>query len=73
MPQTVDLKEVIEANPKVDPEQLAESQKLSDAMRGLGKRERGDRLALPFARRRAKIVDDLESDPRFVRLCDLKR
>jgi len=72
MPQPIDFEELMRKNPHLDPAQLAEQRKLAEALRHFGRRRRRDRLALPFAGRRARIVDDLDSDPRVTRLCDLK-
>lgn len=71
MPQPIDLEEIIKTNPKVDSEQLAESMELSKRLRDLGFQQA--RPALPFTGRRARIMDDLDSDPRVTRLCDLRR
>lgn len=73
MPQPIDLEHIIKRNPNLDPGQLAEQRKPAEALRRFGIQRRRDRLALPFSGRRARIMDDLDSDPRVTRLCDLSK
>lgn len=68
MPQKIDLKEIARTNPAIDLKKLEDARALRRALilNGL----HGRRAQNAFTNRdvRAKIVDDLENDPRLVRL-----
>jgi hypothetical protein len=68
MPHPIDLKEIADRNPKVDLDRLAEGRKLLELLRRAGVRGAGYRAATSRAQRRARVLDDLASDPRVVRL-----
>jgi len=68
MPHPIDLKEIADKNPKVDLDRLAEGRKLLEVVRHARVRGAGCQSATPPARRRARVLDDLASDPRVVRL-----
>jgi hypothetical protein len=69
MPQKIDLAEILKNNPHVDPERLNAGLKLAEELR---RSRSGSKRARPFVRRRVRIVDDLQSDPRLVRLSSLR-
>lgn len=69
MPKIVDLKEIAEKNPNLDLSVLEEWRKLQESLpEGEEISRRGHSEGLPFKGRRARIVDDADSDPRLIRL-----
>ncbi len=66
MPKPIDI-DMLKKNPQIDLGKLEESQKLRDNIRQ-GGGTRGPRAAPVFNRRRARVIDDLASDTRLVRL-----
>lgn len=68
MLQKLDLDEIAKVNPTLDLEQLAEWRRFRESLPASGQRRKPLRSAPPFQGRRARIVDDAESDPRLVRL-----
>lgn len=73
MPEQVDLKELLRKNPKVDVDELTRGLQMGQDLRRTGVRGRQNRFSFPFTRRRAKLLDDLDSDPRVTRLASLNR
>jgi hypothetical protein len=73
MPEPIDLKELLKKNPKVDAEELSKGLKLGEDLRRARMRGRQNRFPYPFIRRRAIVLDDLDSDPRVTRLSSLNR
>ena len=70
MPHKIDLTELLKNNPAVDVEELNRGLKLAEELRrvrpvGIGRRS-------GVARRRVRIIDDLQSDPRVTRLSSLR-
>lgn len=68
MPRRIDLLDIADKNPRVNLKELDEGRKLRENLRRTNPRGANQRLAFPFHRRRARIVDDVNSDPRVVRL-----
>jgi hypothetical protein len=64
MPKQINFDELSKANPKVNLDQLAEGRQLLSDIRGSGVRRARRESEVPFGRKRARIVDDLASDPR---------
>lgn len=68
MPPKIDLKKIAKRNPNLDLQSLEEWRKLRRRLikNGLqGKRSAG---RSPYQGKRARIIDDLDSDPRLVKL-----
>ena len=66
MPKTIDI-EMLKKNPLIDLGKLEESQKLrEEILRGGG--VRGPRISPTPGRKRVRIIDDLSSDTRLVKL-----
>lgn len=67
MTNRLDLKEILEKHPNIDAAQLQKTIDLFEELRrrGIGQQSK---LCAPFGRRRARLVDDLENDPRTLRL-----
>lgn len=72
MPQKIDLEELIKNNRNVDPVRLAEGFKLAEELRR-SRGVQGSRRSRPFTRRRVRIIDDLQSDPRLTQLSSLRQ
>ena len=70
MPQQINLAELLSNNPKVDPERLNAGLKLAEELR---KSRSGKKRARPLVRRRVRIIDDLQSDPRLTQLSSLRQ
>ena len=70
MPQKIDLEKIIKNNPSIDPELLNAGLKLAEELRRF---RFGNKRSRPLVRRRVRIVDDLESDPRLTQLSSLRR
>lgn len=70
MPPKIDLAEVLKNNSDVDPELLNAGLKLAEELR---RSRSGSKRARPFVRRRVRIVDDLQSDPRLIQLSSLRK
>lgn len=68
MPETIEINELAKRNPKIDLKQLEESQKLNEDLQRLGIDRSEIRHRADSPRRRARIMDDINSDPRVVRL-----
>lgn len=68
MPKRIDLDEIVEKNPHVDPEKLRESMELLEELRNRGVYERGYQLVPPFSGRRIQVIDNSAEDPRTVHL-----
>lgn len=68
MPRRIDIADIADKNPRVDLKELDEGRTLRENLRRTNLRGAKQRLAFPFHRRRARIVDDVASDPRVVRL-----
>jgi hypothetical protein len=77
MPKKIELAEIMEKNPQVDPEQLRESMELLEELRSRGVSERGYQLVPPFSGRRVQTLDNSSrvqtpdngsDDPRTVHL-----
>jgi hypothetical protein len=66
MPKPIDI-DMLKKNARVDLDKLTESQKLRDSMRQAGG-VRGPKSTPVFRRRRVRVIDDLSSDVRLVRL-----
>jgi len=66
MPKPIDI-DMLKKNPRVDLGKLEESQKLRDSIQQSGG-TRGPKCAPTLNRRRARIIDDLSSDARLVKL-----
>lgn len=73
MPQKLDLAELLKSNPNVDFERLMEGLKLAEELRQSRSNAPGRRRTHPIARRRVRIIDDLESDPRLTQLSSLRK
>jgi len=73
MPRQIDLVDIADKNPRVDLTKLEEGRTLRENLRRTNLRGANQRLAFPFHRRRARIVDDVSSDPRVVRLRKSKK
>ena len=70
MPQKIDLEELLKKNPNVDPERLNAGIKLAEELR---RSRSGIKRFHPLVRRRARIMDDLQSDPRLTQLSSLRQ
>jgi hypothetical protein len=70
MPQKINLAELLKNNPNVDPELLKVGLKLAEELR---QHRSSSKRARPFVRRRVKIIDDLQSDPRLTQLSSLRQ
>jgi len=68
MPKKIELAEIIEKNPQVDPKQLRESMELLEELRNRGVSGRGYQLVPPFSGRRVQTLDSSSEDPRTVHL-----
>jgi hypothetical protein len=68
MPRPIDLVDIADKNPRVNLKELEEGRKVRENLRRTNLRGANQRLAFPFHRRRARIVDDVASDPRVIRL-----
>jgi hypothetical protein len=68
MPRRIDIADIADKNPRVNLKELDEGRTLRETLRRTIVRSPAQRLAFPFHRRRARIVDDVASDPRVVRL-----
>jgi len=68
MPTKIELAEIIQKNPQVDPEQLRESMELLEELRSRGVSERGYQLVPPFSGKRVQTADSPSKDPRTVYL-----
>ncbi len=68
MPQRINLVDIADKNPRVDLKKLEEGRTLRENLSRASPRGPNQRLAFPFHRRRARIIDDVASDPRVVRL-----
>jgi len=66
MPKPIDI-DMLKRNPHVDLGKLEESQKLRDSIRQSGG-IRGPKSAPALRPRRARIIDDISSDARLVKL-----
>jgi len=66
MPKPIDI-DMLKKNPNIDLGKLGESQKLRDNIRQTGG-TRGPKTAPVFRRKRVRVIDDLSSDTRLVRL-----
>jgi len=66
MPKPIDT-DMLKKNPQVDLGKLEESQKLRDNIRR-GGGIRGPKTGPVFHRKRARVIDDVSSDKRVVRL-----
>jgi hypothetical protein len=66
MPKPLDI-DMLKKNPRVDLGKLEESQKLREEILQKGG-VRGPRLSPAFRRKRARVIDDLSSDTRLVKL-----
>jgi hypothetical protein len=73
MPHPIDIKDILSKNPLIDIDQIETLQELAKELRRFQKLRQRDYLVLPFSGKRARITDDLDSDPRATRLCDLKK
>ncbi len=73
MPQVIDLVEIASKNKSVDLERLAEGRRLTQELRQARSGVLRDKRARPLTRRRIKIIDDLDSDPRLTRLASLNK
>ena len=72
MPDTIDEQKIIESNPAVDPDKLAEMRELLRKKRE-GRTGRGYKLASPVERRRVIVGEDESTDPRTVHLDPRKK
>jgi hypothetical protein len=68
MPKKIELAEIIEKNPQVDPKQLRESMELLEELRSRGVSGRGYQLVPPFSGKRVQTVENPCEDPRTVYL-----
>jgi hypothetical protein len=68
MPQKLTLKEIARKNPHIDLQKLDEWERMRTALKERGLSVRRPRKEFVEQETRAKIVDDIESDPRLVRL-----
>lgn len=68
MPHKIDLEEIARRNPRVDLQKLDEWKELRRVLVASGVRGRRARNSQESAEVRAKLLDDLENDPRLVRL-----
>ncbi len=66
MPKPIDV-DMLKRNPQVDLGKLEESQRLRDNIRQ-GGGIRGPKTGPVFRRKRARVIDDLSSDTRVVKL-----
>src|SRR3712207_1766356 len=67
MPKTVDLADVLQKNPHIDPAKLEENLRLAEELRRRGVIRRSYELVPPFGGRRVQVVEDSsEDDPRTV-------
>jgi hypothetical protein len=64
MLEKLNLQEILKKNPSIRREDLADIKSLTEELRKLGTQRRGYRLALPFARHRAKAGEENGPDPR---------
>jgi hypothetical protein len=68
MPRKIDLDEIARTNPNIDLQKLDEWKELRRVLLESGLNSRRMRNRSAKQDRRAKIVDDADSDPRLVRL-----
>jgi len=68
MSEHLNVDEIIDHNPQVDPEQFAEARELLRKLRERGVRRKGYELAPPYRGRRASVRDESGDDPRLIRL-----
>lgn len=69
MSQRTKISEIIRNNPQVDATELQKGIRLLEELRRSGVSAPAHRLPPPFARKRARIIDnDSENDPRTIRL-----
>lgn len=68
MPKKVELSEIIEKNPHVDPKQLHRSMELLEELREQGVTGRGYELVPPYGGVRVRVVDSSSEDPRTIHL-----
>jgi hypothetical protein len=63
-----DFEAIAKANPSIDFSKMEEWEKLRDALAEIRKQKRPRQRVFPFRGQRVRVVDDLESDPRLVKL-----
>ena len=68
MPRMPSLKEILDSNPDVNPEQLKQQQEMLIKLREIRGQRRGYRLASPITRRRIVVGDAERRDSRTVHL-----
>ena len=68
MPQKLDLEEIARKNPNIDLQKIEEWRRLGELLQKSGLRGRRIRNTFSRQEKRAKIVDDADSDPRLVSL-----
>lgn len=67
MPKNIELKDIVEKNPRVSLDKLEEGRELrKNLQRPSGTKRR--HLIFPVDRKRVRIDDDVASDPRAIRL-----
>lgn len=71
MPKPIDI-ELLKKNPKIDLGKLEASQKLREDIRQTGG-IRGPKTMPALRRRRVRVIDDLSSDTRLVKLSSKQR
>jgi hypothetical protein len=62
------LQRIIKDNPQVDLKRVLEGHRLTEGLRGPGRRRRGYRLALPSSQKRVSVNDDGINDHRTIHL-----
>lgn len=68
MPQKIDLEEITRRNPRIDLRKLEEWRALRQALLVNGLHGRRALNSMTNREARAKIVDDLDNDPRLIKL-----
>jgi hypothetical protein len=64
MPKQINVDELVKTNPKVNLNRLAEGRQLLSDIRGSGVHRGPREPEVSSGRKRARVVDDLASDPR---------
>lgn len=69
MPKKIDLADILQKNPQIDPDRLSDSIRLSEELRRHGVSGRRYELAPPFGGRRVQSAEShSDDDPRTVHL-----
>ena len=68
MPKMPTLKEILDSNSAIDPQQLQQLQELLRKLRETRTQRKGYRLASPVTRRRVVVGETEHIDPRAIRL-----